>query len=276
MSFLLNAAIKGVLEGLTEFLPISSTAHLVLVRKFFPLTGDTNPVNIERLDNVFDIVIQFPAILAIVILYWSRLWSSVRTIPERPESQRFWTGLVFAFFPAAVFGVLFHKKIEDHLMHPTPIAIAMIAGGLVLLIIDRVSIRLAATKAEQIPISTAFVIGFYQCLGMIPGTSRSGATIVGGRLSGLNRPVAAEFSFFLALPTMLGATVYKLVKEYNQFNWNADAPVLIVGGIASFVSAWIVVALFIRFLQKHSLAVFGWYRIILGVAVLMLAKQLAV
>ena len=276
-NYFLNAAIKGVLEGLTEFLPVSSTGHLVLVRDFFPLTG--SPLDVERLDDVFDIVIQFPAILAIVILYWKRLWTAVSTAPQRPESRRFLIAIVLAFIPAAIAGVLLHHHIEKYLMFKKPIAIAFIIGGIVLILIERMAKPGAVQRGEDVSLPTALAIGCFQCFGMIPGTSRSGATIVGGRLANLNRAAAAEFSFFLAIPTIFGAFVYKMGVEQiihpgkaSHINWDTDLSILLIGSVASFVSAWIVVALFIKFLQKHSLAWFGWYRIILGLLVLYLIR----
>lgn len=275
-NYVLNAVIKGVIEGFTEFLPVSSTAHLVLVRDIFPLMDPASPAaETKRLNDLFDIVIQFPAILAIIILYWKRLWESVRTIPTLSSSRKFWINIIVAFLPAAIVGLLLHKKIEEHLMSNVPIAVAFIFGGIVLIFLERLAGNDTVTLAENVPLPTALKIGCFQCLGMIPGTSRSGATIVGGRVSDLNRSAAAEFSFFLALPTMFAAFIYKMFIERilhpdrtPAINWGSDGPILLAGGIASFITAWIVVALFIRFLQKYSLAVFGWYRIALGAIIL--------
>ena len=269
-NYLLNAAIKGVIEGFTEFLPISSTGHLILVRKLFPLA---DPLNAERLDKLFDIIIQFPAVLAVMVLYRRRLWDSVRTIPTRPESRRFWLGICLAFIPLATLGLLFKKQIED-LEKPIPVAIALLVGGLVLILIERRRHTDSIDLAENVPPPTAFIIGCFQALALLPGTSRSGATIVGGRLWGLSRAAAAEFSFFLAIPTMAAAFGYKFLKEYKTIQWSSDGPVLAIGCVVSFFTAWIVVALFIRYPQKHSLAAFGWYRIVLGALVLVFASQL--
>ncbi len=263
--FLFNAAIKGFIEGFTEFLPISSTGHLVLFRQFFPLTND--PARVQELDNVFDIVIQLPAILAIVILYWKRLWGSASTVFEHQESRRFWMNVVAAFLPAAFFGFAFKDHL-DLLMRPDVVAAALVIGGIILLLIERIVKAEFVERAEQVTFKQSLSIGFFQCLSMIPGTSRSGATIVGGRVLGLNRTAAAEFSFFLALPTMLGAFTLKALKEYPRIQWASDGPVLLVGSVASFLTAWVVVALFIRFLKQNSLSIFGWYRIILGALIL--------
>ncbi|MFH0937928.1 MAG: undecaprenyl-diphosphate phosphatase [Planctomycetota bacterium] len=264
-----NALIKGVLEGFTEFLPISSTGHLILVRDFLPLTADSSRVT--TLNALFDIVIQLPAILAIVILYRHRLWQSVRNLPSQVEPRRFWTGLFLAFLPAAVIGILFHRQIEVALESPRPVALALIVGGVVLILVEYVRTRNAVSRAEDVSIPVAFVIGVFQCLALIPGVSRSGATIVGGRLSGLNRTAAAEFSFFLALPTMVGACVYKMFQAYKDICWSSDGPIILIGCVASFVTAIVVAYWFIRFLQRHSLAVFGWYRIAIGLTTLILA-----
>mgnify|MGYP001559894715 CR=1 FL=1 len=189
MQYLINAAIKGIIEGFTEFLPISSTGHLVLVREMFPLAA---PARAVALNNLFDIVVQFPAVLAIFILYRRRLWDSVSSLPQRQESQRFWFGICLAFLPLAAIGIVLKDKIEKHLMHPVPVAIALIVGGLLLLLIERSRAQHRFEKAEHVPVAIAALIGFFQALALMPGTSRSGATIVGGRLSGLSRnPVRA-------------------------------------------------------------------------------------
>lgn len=290
MFHLICAILKGQLEGVTEFLPISSTGHLILIRDLLPLSGD--PADAKRLDDLFDIVVQFPAVLAVAILYRQRLWAAARGLGTSPDARRFWIGLGIAFVPAAIFGKLFHDRIEELLFAPVPVALALIVGGAILILVDREPKKPAGagaaeaeggsapaaapapdanrwTRAEAVPWHVALQIGLFQCLALIPGTSRSGATIVGGRLLGLSREAAAEYSFFLALPTMGAAFVYKLYKSYKLIHWGTDGPILLAGSLVSFVTAWIVVALFIRFVQKHSLAVFGWYRIALGSLVLL-------
>lgn len=273
-TYLINAAIKGVIEGFTEFLPISSTGHLVLVRNLFPLTDPANAENTKRLNEVFDIVVQFPAVLAIVLLFRKRLWNSVTTIRERDSSMRLWLGLVIAFVPLAVTGLLFHKYLEEHLAKPVPIAIALILGGVVLLLIEKALSVVSVQQVEDVPLPTAFQIGLFQCLALFPGTSRSAATIIGGRLKGLSRTAAAEFSFFLALPTIGAAFGLKLFREYKSIDWASDGLILAIGCVTSFITAWIVVALFIKILEKYSMAMFGWYRIALGIIVLLVAKHL--
>ncbi|OFZ20665.1 MAG: undecaprenyl-diphosphatase [Bdellovibrionales bacterium GWB1_55_8] len=261
----LNAAIKGIIEGVTEFLPVSSTGHLVLVRDLFPLTAD--PARAAQLDNLFDIVIQLPAILAIVLLYWKRLYGSAMGVLDRAEARNFWISVLAAFLPAAAIGFAL-KDYLDFLMRTDVVALALIIGGVILLVIERGTGLNRTSRAEEVTPFQAVKIGFFQCLAMIPGTSRSGATIIGGRLTGLSRTAAAEFSFFLALPTMAGAFTLKMAKELPHLNWAADGVILAIGSVSAFLSAWAVVGLFIRFLQRYSLSVFGWYRIVLGVLVL--------
>jgi len=272
---LLNAGLQGILEGLTEFLPISSTGHLILIEQFIPVY-DVNTLGIDDAkahEDVFNVVIQFPAILAIMVLYFRRLLASVREIPARPEARRFWAGLGIAFLPAAVLGLAIHHQIEEKLYAPVPIAIALIVGGIVLILADRFTGAGRIEKAEDASFGQAIQIGLFQAVALLPGVSRSGATIIGARLLGLTRTAAAEYSFFLALPTMLGAFVYKLYKARGILLWDVDGPALLVGGVTSFVVALVVVAFFIKFLQKHGLGVFGWYRIALGILVLALAAR---
>lgn len=271
MSHWLNAALKGLVEGVTEFLPVSSTGHLILVNDLLPLTSD--PTRVKQLDNLFNLVVQFPAILAVMLLYRSRLLESARGIPRRPESRRFWFALFIAFLPLAVTGVIFKNVIEEKLLNSVVVAWALIAGGIVLLFVESFFKSDRVTRAEDVTLGNAFVIGLAQCLALIPGTSRSAATIVGGRMLGLSRAAASEFSFFLAIPVLGGAFAYKLAKEFHSIQWATDGPLLLIGSLTAFFSALLVVSLFIRFLEKHSLAVFGWYRIVLGILVLIFSKQ---
>lgn len=268
LQYLVNAAIKGVIEGFTEFLPISSTAHLILVDRWLPLTADT--AQQPALNNMFDIIIQFPAVLAIFVLYRRRLLASVHELPHRPEARNFWLGLLIAFLPAAIFGKLFKDMVERHLHAAQPIAVALLVGGLVLILVECSVRNSRIGKAEDVPLPSALLIGLFQCLALIPGVSRSGATIVGGRMLGLSRAAAAEFSFFLALPTMFGACVYKGFNDFHTINWIQHWPVLAAGCITSFVSAWAVVALFMRLINwKYSLTLWGVYRVIFGAAILL-------
>ncbi|HLX60727.1 MAG TPA: undecaprenyl-diphosphate phosphatase [Planctomycetota bacterium] len=261
MIYYFNALIKGIIEGITEFLPISSTGHLILAREWFPLTADQT--QIKRLDDLFDIVIQLPAIFAIVLLYRARLWESAKSIPSNAKSRSFWFGLVLAVLPVVILGPLVHHRLEDDFMYPVPVAIALIVGGIILILVERGADTGKYAAAEDVPLPTAFFIGIFQCFSMFPGTSRSGATIVGGRLLHLTRNAATEYSFFLAIPTMCGAFVFKMYKAWHDIR-REDVPVLLIGSVTSFVVSWIVVKWLIGYVKKHSLAVFGYYRIVLG------------
>jgi len=271
---LLSALLKGILEGLTEFLPISSTGHLVLVRDLLPLTSD--PADVDRLNNLFDLVVQLPAVLAIVVLYRQRLWQAARRVRDDAAARRFWMGLFLAFLPIAVVGLALKDRIEalltDERWNTVVIAGALIAGGIILILVDRKSETEPIRRAEDAPPGRALGIGFCQCLALIPGTSRSAATIIGGRFLGFSREAAAEYSFFLAIPVLGSVWAYKLVEDFERIQWQTDGPLLLVGSMAAFVTALLVVDLFVRFLQKHTLGIFGWYRIALGVLVLWLAR----
>ena len=259
-SLSLNALLLGILEGLTEFLPISSTGHLILFRPLLPLDS-------KSFEDTFDIVIQLPAILAIVVLFRTRLWNEAKGTLTEARSRRFWIGLFVAFLPAAAVGFLVHHRIEEHLFTPTVEAYALGIGGVVILIVERwVAVR-GETRAEDVPLPTSLGIGLFQCLSLVPGTSRSAATIIGGRALGLTRAAAAEYSFFLALPTMAAACGFKLLSAWKTIEWGTHAVPLAIGCVASFATAYVVVAWFIRFLQTRTLSAFGWYRIALALAV---------
>ena len=264
-----NALIKGIIEGITEFLPISSTGHLIIVRQWFPLTPDA--ARTETLDGIFDVIIQLPAIFAVMLLYRERLWESVKTIPSNPKSKSFWISLVVAVLPVVLLGPLVNKKLEEHFHFPIPVAIALIVGGIILILVERGEDTGKYATAEDTPVPTAFFIGIFQCFSMFPGTSRSGATIVGGRLMHLTRNAATEFSFFLAIPTMFGAFTYKMYKGWKDIQ-SADVPVLLIGSVTSFIVSWIVVKWLIGYVRNHSLAAFGYYRIVLGIAVIAYAR----
>ena len=256
----LNALLLGILEGITEFLPISSTGHLILFRPLLPLDS-------TAFEDTFDIVIQFPAILAIVVLFRTRLWNEAKGVLTEPRSRRFWFGLAVAFLPAAIVGLLLHHRIEERLFTPVVVASALGIGGVIILAVERWVSTLGDTRAEDVPLPTSLGIGLFQCLSLVPGTSRSAATIIGGRALGLTRAAAAEYSFFLALPTMAAACGYKLLSTWKTIEWSTHAVPLAVGCAASFATAYLVVAWFIRFLQTRTLSVFGWYRIALALVV---------
>ncbi|MDR3298631.1 MAG: undecaprenyl-diphosphate phosphatase [Candidatus Accumulibacter sp.] len=262
---LLKALILGIVEGVTEFLPVSSTGHLIIAGDLLGYKGG--------IADVFEIVIQLAAILAVCWAYRARLAAVavgvLRHQPRDRASLRFVWMLILAFLPAAVLGVIFHKQIKEVLFNPLVVATALIVGGIVILFIERPGkARPEGESIDGIDAATAVKIGFAQALAMIPGTSRSGATIIGGMIFGLSRQAATEFSFFLAIPTMLGATVLDVYKSWRLFA-AADLPVFVVGCAAAFVSAMWAVRFLLRFISSHDFRSFAWYRIVFGVVVLL-------
>lgn len=252
---LLVALVLGVVEGATEFIPVSSTGHLILVSDWLDFTGDRA--------NTFVIFIQLGAILAIVWLYWRTFLTVAVSWPSSPESRRFLLNLAIAFVPAAVAGLLFHEQIKAYLFRPFTVACALVTGGILILVIERWK---PATRIDQvglIPPRTALGIGLAQMLALIPGVSRSGATIMGAYSLGLSRKSAAEFSFFLAVPVMGAATIYDLVDSLDHLT-GADFPVFAVGFVMSFLAAVLVVRAFLTFISRHTFVGFAWYRIVFG------------
>ncbi len=256
---LLKAAILGIVEGLTEFLPISSTGHLILA-------GDLLDFNDEK-GKVFEIVIQFAAILAVCWEYRARIFAVAGGLSHEQTAQRFAANLMIAFLPAAVLGFLFASKIKAHLFAPVPVALAFIIGGLVILWAEKRTHKITVESVDGLRWKDALKVGCAQALALIPGTSRSGATIIGGLFFGLSRKAATEFSFFLAIPTLFAATVYEVVK-YRHLFMASDLGMFVVGGITSFVSAFLCVRWLLRYISRHDFTVFAWYRIAFGVIVL--------
>ncbi|MFO1220921.1 MAG: undecaprenyl-diphosphate phosphatase [Burkholderiaceae bacterium] len=257
---LIKAAVMGVVEGLTEFLPISSTGHLILAGSLLGFHDDKA--------KVFDIAIQSGAMLAVVIVYWQRLRDTVLELGSSERARRFALNVAVAFFPAVVLGLLFGKAIKSHLFNGPVVATTFIVGGLVILWAERrtdKAVRVASVDAMS-PLD-ALKVGLAQCVAMIPGTSRSGATIIGGMLFGLSRQAATEFSFYLAIPTLMGAGAYSLYKD-RALLAAADAPVFAVGGIVSFVCAYACVRWLLRYIASHTFVPFAWYRIAFGIVVL--------
>jgi len=259
LPILLTALILGLVEGITEFLPVSSTGHLILVGQLLDFTGDKA--------KVFEVAIQLAAILAVVWEYRARLGHVVVSMTRDKVSQRFALNLLVAFMPAAVLGLLFLKQIKFYLFNPIVVASAFIVGGLLILWAERRQHVVRVREVEEMRWQDALKVGFAQALAMIPGTSRSGATIIGGLFFGLSRKAATEFSFFLAIPTMFAATLYDVYKHRELFS-SDDLGLFAVGGVASFVSAFLVVRGLIRFISRHDFTVFAWYRIAFGIAVL--------
>lgn len=257
---LLKALILGVVEGLTEFLPISSTGHLIII-------GSLLDFNDAR-GKVFEIVIQLGAILAVVWEFRAKLGVVTRGMMVRdPVAWRFATNVLVAFMPAVVLGLLFHDVIKTYLFNPYTVAMALIVGGLVILWVEKRAFHPKIQAIEEMRWQDALKVGLAQSVAMFPGVSRSGATIMGGMLFGLNRSVATAFSFFLAIPTMFAATVYDLYKNWHLLSV-ADLPLFAVGFVAAFVSAYLAVAALLKFVSNHTFVGFAWYRIVFGVLVL--------
>ncbi len=253
---LIKAAILGVVEGLTEFLPVSSTGHLLLMERFLGWGDDS-------FGKSFAILIQLGAILALLTIYFSRLWALATHMFTQWAAARFVIGILLAFLPAAVIGALFGSAVKQHLFDVRIVCIMFILGGAVLLWVDRMDLQPRYREATDFPLPMYFAIGFCQCVAMIPGVSRSGATIVGAMLFGSDRRAAAEFSFWLAMPTMVGAFAYEAYKSRADLA-HANILAIAVGFIFSFIFGWIVVKTFLRYIQRHNFAVFAWWRIVLG------------
>ena len=252
---IIEALLLGLLEGATEFIPVSSTGHILLAGHFlgFQSTG-----------KVFEIVIQLGAILAILGVYFSRLWKMLLDLPRDRLTRHFVLGILIAFLPAAIIGALAHDFIKTVLFEsPMLICIMLILGGIVLLFIDRMPLEQRYKDVERFPTRLYLQIGLFQCLAMIPGTSRSGATIVGALLLGVEKRAAAEFSFFLAMPTMAGAVAYDLYKNRDILS-GADFPIIATGFVAAFVMAVIVVRFLLDYISRHGYSLFGWWRLIVG------------
>jgi undecaprenyl-diphosphatase len=257
---LAKAAVMGVVEGLTEFLPVSSTGHLILAGSLLGFDDDKA--------KVFDIAIQTGAILAVIIVYWQKIRETLVALPTQPQAQRFALNVLIAFLPAVVLGLVFGKMIKEHLFTPAVVASTFILGGFVILWAEkRQKVAVRVQEVDQMTWKDALKVGLVQCLAMIPGTSRSGATIIGGMLLGLSRKAATDFSFYLAIPTLIGAGVYSLYKERALLALS-DLPLFAVGLVLSFVSAWLCVRWLLRYISTHSFTPFAWYRIAFGIVVL--------
>jgi undecaprenyl-diphosphatase len=258
----IKAIIMGLVEGFTEFLPISSTGHLILAGSLLNFVGETA--------KVFEIAIQAGAILAVMWEFRARIAAVLTGLGEKKQ-QKFVINLIVAFLPAAILGLAFSKAIKAHLFKPVPVALAFIIGGLIILWVEK---RQKAggdvariNSVDDMTVMDAFKVGCAQTLALIPGTSRSGATIIGGMLLGLSRKTATEFSFFLAIPTLLAATVYSVYKERALLSV-ADLPLFGIGGLAAFVSAFICVRWLLRYISSHDFTIFAWYRIVFGLVII--------
>jgi undecaprenyl-diphosphatase len=261
---LIKAAIMGVVEGLTEFLPVSSTGHLILTGALLKLP-DNDAV------KAFEVVIQPGAIFAILIVYWQLISGTMSTLTTNANSRRLVANIIVGFLPAAVIGFLLIKVINKYLFNGPVVATAFIVGALIILWAERRTHRpVRIDHIDQMTTMDALKVGFIQCLGMVPGTSRSGATIIGGMLVGLSRQVATEFSFFLAIPTLLGAGVLTVWKARQQLaaNWHEYLPMYVVGFVVSFLAAWVCVRWLLKYVSTHDFVPFAWYRIAFGIVVL--------
>lgn len=256
---LFETVVIAIVEGLTEFLPISSTGHMIIASSFMGIASD-------NFTKLFEVAIQLGAILSVVVLYWKKFFPL--------NHWNFYLKLVVAVIPALVLGFVFSKKIDELLESPLTVSITMLLGGIILLFIDKLFKAPTVEKEENISLAKAFMIGCWQCLAMIPGTSRSAASIIGGMQQKLTRSLAAEFSFFLAVPTMAAATGYKLLKAYKEspeLLQNKDNLIALgLGNLVAFIVAMLAIKFFIGFLQKHGFRLFGWYRIVVGVILLVL------
>jgi undecaprenyl-diphosphatase len=263
---LLKAAIMGLVEGLTEFLPISSTGHLILAGALLGFDDDKA--------KVFDIAIQTGAIFAVILVYWQKIRDTLVALPTEKQAQMFALNVFIAFVPAVLLGLLFGKAIKAHLFTPWVVAITFIVGGFIILWAEkRQAAGGTAVRVHSVETMTpmdALKVGLVQCLAMVPGTSRSGATIIGGMLMGLSRKAATDFSFYLAIPTLIGAGGYSLYKERGLLSM-ADVPMFGVGLVFSFVSAWLCIRWLLRYIATHSFVGFAYYRIAFGFVVLITA-----
>jgi undecaprenyl-diphosphatase len=263
ITLLIKAAIMGIVEGLTEFLPISSTGHLILAGSLLGMHDDKA--------KVFDIAIQTGAIFAVILVYWQKIRETLIALPNEKKAQQFALNVLIAFIPAVVLGLLFGKAIKANLFTPVVVASTFIIGGFVILWAEkRQQTAVRVQSVDDMSAMDALKVGLVQCLALVPGTSRSGATIIGGMLLGLSRKAATDFSFFLAMPTLIGAGVYSLYKERAVLSLG-DIPMFTVGLVFSFLSAWLCVRWLLRYISTNNFVPFAWYRIVFGIVVLVTA-----
>lgn len=268
ITLLIKAAIMGIVEGLTEFLPISSTGHLILAGALLGFD--------DAKAKVFDIAIQTGAIFAVILVYWQKIRDTLVALPTEKQAQQFALNVFVAFVPAVLLGLLFGKAIKANLFTPVVVATTFIIGGFIILWAERRQQNNPAVariqEVEAMTLKDAIKVGLVQCLAMVPGTSRSGATIIGGMLLGLSRKAATDFSFYLAIPTLIGAGVYSLYKDRALLSV-ADVPMFGVGLLFSFISAWLCIRWLLRYIATHSFVPFAWYRIVFGIVVLVTAQM---
>ncbi|MBI4688946.1 MAG: undecaprenyl-diphosphate phosphatase [Nitrospirae bacterium] len=259
MIFLLKGLFLWIVEGITEFIPVSATGHLILAGDFLGFADEKA--------KVFEVFIQLGAILSVLWLYRKKIFSVVKELPTRKEARSLVSNIIIAFLPAAFIGLPAHKAIKTYLFNPITVAAALIAGGIAILLIERMSHASHTKDVDKITLTQAIKVGIAQCLSLFPGVSRSGATIMGGLLIGFDRRVAVEFSFFLAIPTMFAATGYDLLSNLHALS-PSDVPLFAVGFITSFFSALVVIKSFLKYVSRHDFSYFAYYRIVFGLLVL--------
>jgi undecaprenyl-diphosphatase len=262
----IKAALMGVVEGLTEFLPISSTGHLILANALLGFGGNIGADKAK----VFEIAIQTGAIFAVVLVYLQRIKDTLSGLGSDPKAQRFAINVTAGFLPAVIMGLAVGKAVKAHLFTPEVVATTFILGGFIILLAERMASRQPQARVvtvDDMSLADAFKVGFIQCLALVPGTSRSGATIIGGMMMGLSRKAATDFSFFLGIPTLIGAGAYSLYKERDLLS-AADIPLFSVGLVFAFLSAWACVRWLIRYVSSHDFKPFAWYRIAFGILIL--------
>jgi len=258
---IIKAIVLGVVEGLTEFLPISSTGHLIIVNRWINFS--------PSFTTMFDVVIQLGAILAVIVYFWPRLWPFGKDQIQRQATLKIWGKTIIGVIPAIVLGALLGKLIEDKLFNPWIVAVMLLIGGLIILYVEKKRPQARFNSIHEIPLQTAFLVGLIQCLSMIPGTSRAAATIIGAMVLGASRTAAVDFSFFLAIPTMIAATGYSLLKHRAAMT-HAELIILITGFVAAFVVALTVIKFLLNYIKQHDLKPFGYYRLVLGILILVL------
>ncbi|MCX6741399.1 MAG: undecaprenyl-diphosphate phosphatase [Candidatus Parcubacteria bacterium] len=256
---IIKAIVLGVVEGLTEFLPISSTGHLILVNQWINFS--------PSFTTMFDIVIQLGAILAVIVYFWPRLWPFSKDSAHRQATLKIWGKTIVGVIPAIILGALLGKMIENKLFNPWVVAIMLLIGGVIILYVEEKHLQARFNSIHELPLQTAFLIGLIQCLSMIPGTSRAAATIIGAMILGASRSAAVEFSFFLAIPTMIAATGYSLLKHPTAMT-HAELIILLTGFIAAFVVALSAIKFLLNYIKQYNLKPFGYYRIALGALIL--------
>lgn len=265
----LKVILLGIVEGVTEFLPISSTGHLIVAAEFMQLQ--------DSLKGTFEIFIQIGAVIAVIVYYWGDLWQQARNVvqPKGMNARQLWLGVAVAFIPAAAIGLLADDFLERVLFNPTVVALALIGGGVMFLVIERFFTGKqenppdSEISSDPLTIRQALIVGSWQVLALVPGMSRSGMSIIGGMLAGLDRRRATQFSFYLAIPTLGAATVYSLLRDLDQLN-SSDLQFLFVGALVSGVVAWFSIGWLLRYISKNSFIPFGYYRILLGIVILVI------